>query len=520
MLEFDLPKNQSSIIKVIGVGGGGSNAITHMYKQGITGVDFILCNTDAQALQSSPIPIKIQLGKNGLGAGSIPIVGKESALENIEEIKEIFEKNTNMLFVTAGMGGGTGTGAAPIIAEIAKEMGILTVGIVTLPFSFEGRKRKMQAEEGIKELKQHVDTLLIISNDKLRELHGDLKLSEAFQKADNILATAARGIAEIITVTGYINVDFEDVKTVMKNSGKAIMGSSEAEGENRARIAVEAALSSPLLNDNDISGAANILLFIASGNEEISMDEVIEITDYIQTEAGLNAEIIWGNGYQESLGDKIAITLIATGFDSKKNNADEQKAKTIVGTINNEIKPNFEPAIPEKEKETISEISLIRNKPHINTETKKEDKPKPETKINTTIFDTKPNVEENKTTIQSEVTEPVLIKKSNSTNNENNKVEEINIKPPQEDSNQLNIKQSDMEQRAKLRIQKLKDMSIKLKSPQEIDELEKEPAYARRNVELSDAKHSSETNIYQLSVSENKVNNLKVENKFLHDKAD
>lgn len=520
MLEFDLPKNQSSVIKVIGVGGGGSNAITHMYKQGITGVDFILCNTDAQALKSSPIPTKIQLGKKGLGAGSIPSVGKESALENIENIKEIFEKNTNMLFITAGMGGGTGTGAAPVIAEIAKEMDILTVGIVTLPFSFEGRKRKMQAEQGINELKQHVDTLLIISNDKLRELHGDLKLSEAFKKADNILATAARGIAEIITVTGYINVDFEDVKTVMKNSGKAIMGSAEAEGENRARIAVEAALSSPLLNDNDISGAANILLFIASGNEEISMDEVIEITDYIQTEAGLNAEIIWGNGHEESLGDKIAITLIATGFDSKKIKSDEQKKKTIVGTINNEIKPNFEPVIPEKEKEAVSEITLIRNKPCLKTETNKEEKPKSEIKNNTIIFDAKPNVEENKTTKQNEITEPVLIKKTNNTNNENDKVDEINIKPSQEDTNQLEIKQREMEQRAKLRIQKLKDMSIKLKSPQEIKELEKEPAYVRRNIELSDAKLSSESNIHKLTINDDKESNLKVENKFLHDKAD
>ena len=516
MLEFDLPKNQSSIIKVIGVGGGGSNAITHMFKQGITGVDFILCNTDAQALKSSPIPTKIQLGKRGLGAGSIPNVGKESAMENIEEIKEIFEKNTNMLFITAGMGGGTGTGAAPVIAEIAKEMGILTVGIVTLPFSFEGRKRKMQAEQGINELKQHVDTLLIISNDKLRELHGDLKLSEAFKKADNILATAARGIAEIITVTGYINVDFEDVKTVMKDSGKAIMGSAEAEGENRARIAVETALSSPLLNDNDISGAANILLFIASGVEEISMDEVIEITDYIQKEAGSNAEIIWGNGYEESLGDKIGITLIATGFNSNKN-TEEQKTKTIIGTLNNELKPNFEPPKPAKEKETVSEITLLRNKSDIKTETKKEDKPKFETKNNSIISDAKPNVEEKKTIIENEITEPVLIKRTNLVNDIEDKT---NVSAAQQNTNQPEIKQREMEQRAKLRIQKLKDMSIKLKSPHEINELEKEPAFVRRNVELSDAKPSSESNIHKLTINDDKIGNLKVENKFLHDKAD
>jgi len=516
MLEFDLPKNQSSIIKVIGVGGGGSNAITHMFKQGITGVDFILCNTDAQALKSSPIPTKIQLGKGGLGAGSIPNVGKESALENIDEIKEIFEKNTNMLFITAGMGGGTGTGAAPVIAEIAKEMGILTVGIVTLPFSFEGRKRKMQAEQGINELKQHVDTLLTISNDKLRELHGDLKLSEAFKKADNILATAARGIAEIITVTGYINVDFEDVKTVMKDSGKAIMGSSEAEGENRARIAVETALSSPLLNDNDIAGAANILLFIASGTEEISMDEVIEITDYIQNEAGSNAEIIWGNGYEESLGDKISITLIATGFDSKRN-AEEKKTKTIIGTLNSERKSNFEPPKSVKEKETVSEITLLRNNSDLKTESKIENKPKPETKNETIAFKAKPNVEEKKTINQSEITEPILVKKTNITND---KVDETNVFAARNNTNQFEIKQREMDQRAMLRIQKLKDMSIKLKSPHEISELEKEPAFVRRNVELSETKLSSESNVHQLTVNDEKKDNLKIDNTFLHDKAD
>jgi len=250
MIKFDMPKNQSSIIKVIGVGGGGSNAVNHMFRQGIKGVDFIICNTDAQAMESSPVPIKIQLGEKGLGAGSIPAVGKEAAFQKMDQIREILEKNTQMLFITAGMGGGTGTGAAPVIASIAREMGILTVGIVTLPFTFEGRKRKLQAEEGILELRKYVDTLLIICNDKLRELCGDLKLSVAFDKADDVLTTAARGIAEIITVTGYINVDFEDVRTVMSDSGKAIMGCAQAEGENRALEAVKAALSSPLLNDS------------------------------------------------------------------------------------------------------------------------------------------------------------------------------------------------------------------------------------------------------------------------------
>jgi cell division protein FtsZ len=318
MLKFDLPKNQSSIIKVLGVGGGGSNAVSHMFEQGIQGVDFIICNTDAQSLEISPIPTKIQLGSKGLGAGSIPEVGRDAAVENIEDLKRILEKNTKMLFITAGMGGGTGTGAAPIIAQAAKELDILTVGIVTIPFAFEGRKRKMQAEAGIKELRNYVDSLLIICNDKLREVYGDLKLSDAFERADNILTVAAKGIAEIITVTGYINVDFEDVKTVMKDSGTAIMGSATAEGENRSLKAVEEALSSPLLNDNQIKGSGNILLYIASGDEEITMDEVTEITDYIQQEAGQNAEIIWGNGKDASLGNKISITLVATGFNTDR----------------------------------------------------------------------------------------------------------------------------------------------------------------------------------------------------------
>ena len=321
-IKFDSPKNSSSIIKVIGVGGGGSNAVNFMYNQGIKGVDFIISNTDQQALETSPIPNKIKLGAtltNGMGAGSIPETGRKAALETIDDIKEILEQNTKMVFITAGMGGGTGTGAAPVIAQIAKEMGILTVGIVTLPFSFEGRKRKQQAEQGLEELRKYVDTLLIICNDKLRQLHGDLKLSEAFEKADNIRAIAAKGIAEIITVTGYINVDFNDVNTVMRESGAAIMGSGLAEGENRAIKAVELALSSPLLDDSDITGAQNILLYISSGSEEISMDEVSEITDYIQQAAGSTAEIIWGNGNDESLGDKISVTLIATGFTAGKN---------------------------------------------------------------------------------------------------------------------------------------------------------------------------------------------------------
>ena len=339
---FEMLKDKSSIIKVIGVGGGGGNAVNHMYKQGIAGVDFIICNTDSQALESSPIPNKVQLGSSlteGRGAGSMPVVGMNSAIESIDDVKDLLGSNTKMVFITAGMGGGTGTGASPIICQAAKELGILTVGIVTTPFNFEGKRRKQQADEGLAALKEHVDTLLVISNDKLRQMYGNLTLSSAFAEADNILATAAKGIAEIITVPGYINVDFEDVKTVMQNSGVAIMGSASSEGEGRAYKAVQAALNSPLLNDNDIEGARYILLNITSGSQEVLMDEVSEITDYIQNQAGLTADIIWGNCHDESLGNKISVTLIATGFQTKTNRIEKMGSvieRTVPLTINNQ----------------------------------------------------------------------------------------------------------------------------------------------------------------------------------------
>ena len=319
-LEFDLPKDNNSIIKVIGVGGGGSNAVNHMYNQGIVGVDFIVCNTDRQALDISPVPFKIQLGPNlteGRGAGMIPEIGMNAAMENIEEIRELLSRNTKMVFVTAGMGGGTGTGAAPVIAQVAKDLGILTVGIVTVPFNFEGRKRRQQAEDGLNKMRENVDTLLIINNERLRDFGRDMSLSQAFGHADNILTVAAKGIAEVISVTGIINVDFNDVNTVLRNSGRAIMGSALGEGENRAIDAVQNALVSPLLNDNDINGAKYVLLNITYGNKEVMMDEITEITDYIQDAAGATADVIWGHGFDQSLGDKLSITLIATGFSSE-----------------------------------------------------------------------------------------------------------------------------------------------------------------------------------------------------------
>ncbi len=317
-ISFDLPKNQSNVIKVIGVGGGGSNAINHMFKQGIKGVDFIVCNTDSQALSNSPVPNKIQLGVNlteGLGAGANPEVGQQSAIESISDIEKMLDSNTKMVFITAGMGGGTGTGAAPVIAQLAKERDILTVGIVTIPFQFEGKVRQEQALNGVDKLRKQVDSLIVINNNKLREVYGNLGFKAGFSKADEVLATASRGIAEVITHHYTQNIDLKDAKTVLSNSGTAIMGSAIAIGENRAKEAITSALDSPLLNDNKISGAKNVLLLIVSGSNEITIDEIGEINDHIQAEAGHNANIIMGVGEDETLGDSIAVTIIATGFN-------------------------------------------------------------------------------------------------------------------------------------------------------------------------------------------------------------
>ena len=329
LIKFDPMEEIPNFIKVLGVGGGGSNAVTHMFTEGIQGVDFILCNTDYQALEKSPVATKIHLGKRILGAGNVPAVGREAAMETTEEIREILSKDTKMLFITAGMGGGTGTGAAPVVASIARELGILTVGIVTMPFSFEGKRRYQQALDGIAELRKNVDCILVISNDKLRDTHGNMKLTQAFKKADDVLKTAAKGIAEIITVTGYVNVDFQDVNTVMQRSGKAVMGSGFAEGEERAAIAVEQAVNSPLLDDSEISGAKNILIYITSGTEEVSLDEVTQIVEYVQDATGNCSEVIWGNGTDESLGNGINVTLIATGFHDEYNGEKEIDTNSV-----------------------------------------------------------------------------------------------------------------------------------------------------------------------------------------------
>jgi cell division protein FtsZ len=567
MIKFDMPKNQSSIIKVIGVGGGGSNAVNHMFRQGIKGVDFIICNTDAQAMESSPVPTKIQLGEKGLGAGSIPAVGKESARQKVDQIREILEKNTQMLFITAGMGGGTGTGAAPVIASIARDLGILTVGIVTIPFTFEGKKRRLQAEEGILELKKHVDTLLIICNDKLRESYGDLKLSEAFDKADDVLTTAARGIAEIITVTGYINVDFEDVKTVMSNSGKAIMGSATAEGENRAIEAVKGALSSPLLNDNEIEGASDVLLYITSGLEEISMDEVTEITDYIQREAKSQAEIIWGNGYDETLGKKISITLIATGFDSDKG-GNVQDVK-IRHELNDECKQPLPLAVEPPQEgftEVTERIEIIR-KP-VPEETKIEESPElsPVAEPEPFTLLTMPAVAEENSVIGEQTSSKewkedertFVFEFSQEEENEEQEHEEALVSQPEAREIKHNEERSSENQRkpedikpfelyikkpggealrgsettttrpsidlkSQERIERLRNLSLKLRDESAIEELENEPAYVRRNVELKNSALSSEARVSRYSLYEDndtKGPEIRSGNSFLHDNVD
>jgi cell division protein FtsZ len=317
---FDMPRELSSIIKVVGVGGGGSNAVNHMHESGINDVNFIVCNTDKQALDISAVPVKIQLGRTlteGRGAGMDPEKGRNATLESVEDIRGLLDRGTRMVFITACLGKGTGTGGAPVIAKIAKEMGILTVALVTMPFSAEGPKRFAQAESGIEELKPNVDALILISNDKLREIYGNLKLTEAFAQANNVLLNAARGIAEIISTKAIINVDFEDVSTVMRNSGVALMGIGVAEGENRALNAVESALTSPLLNDNHIKGARNVLINITSGNDELTVDELTEISEYVQREAGFETNIIWGHCTNENLGNKLSVTIIATGFEAK-----------------------------------------------------------------------------------------------------------------------------------------------------------------------------------------------------------
>lgn len=536
-MQFEMLKEKSSIIKVIGVGGGGGNAVNHMYRQGITGVDFIICNTDAQALELSPIPNKVQLGASlteGMGAGSIPEVGKNSAIENIDDIKRMLGSNTKMLFITAGMGGGTGTGASPIIAKAAKEMDILTVGIITTPFSFEGKRRKIQAEEGLDEFKKYVDSYLVISNDRLREIFGNLTLGSAFAQADNILTTAAKGIAEIITIPGYINVDFKDVRTVMKESGVAIMGSYAAEGENRALRAVEGALASPLLKDNEIEGARYILLNISSGDKEVTMDEVSIITDYIQQEAGLAADLIWGNCSDEGLGEKISVTIIATGFQTKEEREVEKSQVRKVSLLTPEQAPLVravhqntfiapkveevnEPVLKKEESQVDLFAGYFQNAPKVEEEKMPESdyirhtltdeipadsikiEPSFEFEIKTEEFDLKTQDEELPVTEVREEEEQV----------------------PNPDENKTDESIEEQLKKSKERILRLKDLSMKLRTSNGLQELENEPAYKRKQMSLQDVPHSSESQVSRFTLStEDGITEIRPNNSFLHDNVD
>ena len=476
-MQFDFQEDPSaSIIKVIGIGGGGNNAVNFMYNLGISGVNFVVCNTDAQALEKSPVPTKIQLGPSltdGRGAGAVPEVGKAATLESEEDIRTILSKNTKMCFVTAGMGGGTGTGGAPVVARIARELGILTVGIVTVPFEFEGKSKREKAANGLDELKENVDAIIVISNNKLKEIYGNLSLTDAFSQADNILATAAKGISEIITKPGLVNVDFEDVKTVMKNSGVAIMGSGSASGENRALKAIDAALTSPLLSDNDIYGARGILLYINSGLAEVTMDEVSQITGLVQQAASNDTELIWGICHDESLGDEIQVTLIATGFQTGMYNT-KKPTEVVKQFLDQEVEKKVQ-IIEEEKKEEKFEPELT---------TKKEDEPILTNKNGSfTLF--------NKA--EREVVTPVSPEKK--------QFDLFGQTQPAEDK----ISDDEFQRLHMERLRAIKSMvnMSKLKNSDNITELERIPAYERQNMQINNDKmYSSESHFSTFNLEE------------------
>ena len=580
--------DKPNYIKVIGVGGGGGNAVNHMMEEGIQGVDFVLCNTDHQALLKSKVKTTVHLGKRELGAGNDPNIGREAAEMSRDELEALMDENTKMLFVTAGMGGGTGTGAAPVVAKMAKEKGILTVGIVTMPMEREGRRRKLQALAGIDELKKCVDTLILISTDKLRDQYGNMKLSEAFKKADDVLATAARGIAEIITVPGYVNVDFEDVKTVMKESGKAIMGSGTAEGENRAEKAIKDAIHSPLLNDSNIEGAKNILLYITSGANEVSLDEVDEILEIAQNACGNNSDVIWGNGTDESLGEALSVTLIATGFnhDAKpydpsfierkdpNNTAQLKKVYDLSGKMKEDEAPvpakpanlavgsvaatEVETAFPKEEQheektvhslfstaepkavepvETPTEPveSKVVEPVETPTEPVKPKVPEPvegptdpiddEPLFEPTIEPTPAPIQETPHTVHYEEERPVVRIfdnpfRSGSNDDEGFEItsrimtkEEVQAKAEQEIALLEAKKAKETDPKEQIKKQRLRALSMNFRTARGLEELENQPAYLRRNVDIS---HSDEE-LSEYSASQNGISG---ENSYLHKNVD
>ena len=557
IIDFNLPKNQSSVIKVIGIGGGGGNAINYMYENGIKGVDFAVCNTDTQALESSPIPVKIQLGEsltNGLGAGSNPEVGKEAAIESIDRINELLDSNTNMLFITAGMGGGTGTGAAPIIAKAAMDKGILTVGVVTMPFETEGGRRHEHAKLGLEELRENVDTLLVINNQKLLEVHGDLKLRQAFSKANEVLNTATKGIAEVITQHLTVNIDLSDARLVLQNSGTAIMGQAEAEGENRAVEAVKNALDSPLLNDNDIYGSKHVLLKIVTGDseeDEISMNELKLITDTIQKEAGHNVNIINGVGTDSDLGSKLSVTVIATGFDIK-----EEEVEVVVGIGEDEtldsisnVKKSKNPT-PKAITEDFSQQSMFdfENSYQVNFSDSEEETHDDEEEIHSKdteeeIMNSNVSEEvntENKLVLTLDddleeeeeefVVSELVLEEQDSSEEEDFtfNLEEVQETTTVEDSvvrDRLKINIQEIEENeiaSRKREDKLKSISNILRTPSGLTNLIEEPAFKRNGIDLEDVPHSSESEISSttLSLGEDNVVQLKQNNSFLHDNVD
>jgi len=563
-IQFEMLKELSSIIKVIGVGGGGGNAVNHMYKQGISGVDFIVCNTDAQALELSPIPNKVQLGislTEGMGAGADPDVGENSAIESIEDIKRMLGTNTKMLFITAGMGGGTGTGASPVLAKAAKELGILTVAIITTPFTFEGKRRRSQAEEGLSELRKYVDSYLVISNDRLREIFGNLTMTAAFAKADDILTTAAKGIAEIITIPGYVNVDFKDVRTVMNDSGVAIMGNAIAEGEDRALRAVEGALASPLLKDNEIEGARYILLNITSGTKEVTMDEVAIITDYIQEKAGLSADLIWGNCIDENFEDELSVTIIATGFQTSEERDKERENTKVSMPLTAEPANSFiKPVSQVAPREVPATNSFVTPVQRVDTPVPSSNTPTPNN-LQSDLFTSPRNAVQQQVAVE----EPQVIRHdlgfdggyeeetsfgdndfqlktspsvfqfqmptvfdsytapsasayeekptfSSSTTNEQ-------VEVPQVEEEQVSFE--DQLVRTKERILRLKELSMKLKSSNGLHELENEPAYKRKQMSLEDTPHSSQSQVSRFTLSfEDGNTEIRPNNSFLHDNVD
>ena len=535
-MDFQMPKNQSSQIKVMGIGGGGSNAVNYMFLNGITGVDFVVCNTDAQALEASPVPIKIQLGADlteGLGAGSNPEIGKKAAEESADKITELLDSNTKMLFLTAGMGGGTGTGAAPVIAEIAQDKNILTVAVVTNPFSTEGGFRKQYAEEGVIELKKYVDTLLIINNDKLIEVYGDLTFTQAFGKANEILNVATKGIAEVISQHLLVNIDLNDARKVLENSGTAVMGQAEAEGENRAIEAVVGALDSPLLNDNDITGAKQVLLKIVTGEGEgeIRMSELSKIKNKIQEAAGCDVNIIEGIGIDANLGNFVSVTVIATGFEQRKKPKEPttiklEEDKELISNTNNE---NFSII----DQQQILDLSDNNIENDIISASQDKD--------NTNLLDEQPEKINNEDSTNSDVGKKIILELETDVLKLDNKSEDLN-----EDSNNTNLttqsadtkKQINkfditdvkkgvdtdaMKVEARERENRLREISQQLRTPSGLTQLEDVPAYKRSNIELEGTSpHSSDNEIssYTLTEGENKETIIKTNNSFLHDNVD